>query len=145
MKEAAMSLGWLQAECSAHLAEVHLELGNAKRARSAADAAVAIAREGGFRGVEPLAQLARTRVLRRLEGPAARAAIEDALARAQAIAEDTEARIHEPSILCERAALARLLGDEAGRQRHLRAAQSLWARAGRPLRAQRIAREFEAK
>jgi class 3 adenylate cyclase len=54
-------------------------------------------------------------------------------------------RVYEPSILCERAALAQLLSTESARRRHLRAAQSLWLELGAPLCAQQIARELEAK
>jgi hypothetical protein len=44
----------------------------------------------------------------------------------------------------ERAALARLTGDEAGRERELRAAQRLFLAIGAPIRAAEVAKELEA-
>jgi hypothetical protein len=47
-----------------------------------------------------------------------------------------------PFVHEERAALARLLGDEGARERELREAQRLFAEIGTPLQVERLAREF---
>ncbi len=52
------------------------------------------------------------------------------------------ARIHLPRIGVERAKLARLVGDEAGRERHLREAHRLYTEMGATGHAERVAKEL---
>ena len=75
------------------------------------------------------------------EGAQAASAIQEALMRALALVEETGATSMEPSIHVELAELARLKGDEAGRQRELREAQRLFTAIGAPLRAEQVAKE----
>ena len=56
--------------------------------------------------------------------------------------EETGIAAFAPFVLEERAALARLLGDEAGWERSLREAQRLFAEMGAAPRAERLAREL---
>ena len=84
------------------------------------------------------AQLDRARVLRILDGLAARSEIEDALHEAERLARERGSRASLPFVHEERAELARLLGDEATRTRELREAQRLFLEMGAPLRAEQI-------
>ena len=70
---------------------------------------------------------ARSRVLRALDGADAKDEIEAALGRASELVHATGARSYEPQVLLERARLAEVLADEAGHQRWLREAHSLFA------------------
>jgi len=124
------------------LAEAHLGRGDLGRARAAADEAVERARRGGTVINEPAAQIALTRVLLRAEGAGARSAIEAALDRASTLLRETGAKIHEPGVHIERAELARLLGDEATRQRELREAHRLFTAMGATARAEEVARQL---
>ncbi len=72
-----------------------------------------------------------------------RAAIESALDRAAEYVEITGARSFLPQIGVERAKLARLEGDEAGRERHLREAHRLFTEIGATGYAERVGRELE--
>jgi hypothetical protein len=82
------------------------------------------------------------RVRRRAEGVIARPAIEAALARALTLVRETCARGFEPHVHLERAELARLLGDDAARQRELREAHRLFIEMGATIRATEIAKEL---
>jgi hypothetical protein len=84
----------------------------------------------------------KTLVRRRAEGLIARPAIEAALERALALVRDIGARGFEPHVYLERAALARLTGDEAARQRQLREAHRLFLEIGAPIRAAEVAKEL---
>ena len=55
---------------------------------------------------------------------------------------ETGARVYLPFLWEERAALADLLGDEAGRTRDLRAAHRLYTEMGATGHAERVAREL---
>jgi adenylate cyclase len=83
-------------------------------------------------------QLDRARVLRILDGLAARSEIEDALGEAESLAREQGQRVSLPFVHEERAELALLLGDEATRARELREAQRLFLEMGAPLQAERI-------
>ncbi len=52
------------------------------------------------------------------------------------------AKSYEPSLHVERAELARLVGDEAHRERELREAHRLFTEIGAPVRAAEVAKEF---
>jgi hypothetical protein len=84
------------------------------------------------------AWLDRARVLRILDGLAARREIEDALHEAERLARERGDRASLPFVHEERAELALLLGDEATRARELREAQRLFLEMGAPLQAERI-------
>ena len=69
--------------------------------------------------------------------------IEAALAEAEAWLEMSGAKSYEPFLHVERAELARLVGDEATRQRELREAHRLFTEMGAPIRAAAVAKELE--
>ena len=71
-------------------------------------------------------------------GPAARAEIEAALARALELARDTGAKAFEPLVHVELAELARQSGDEEGRERELREAHRLFTEIGATGHAERL-------
>jgi hypothetical protein len=52
------------------------------------------------------------------------------------------AKSYEPFLHVERAELAKLIGDEAARERELREAQRLFTGIGAPIRAAEVAREL---
>ena len=83
-------------------------------------------------------RLDRARVLRILDGLAARSEIEDVLREVERLARERGHRIGLPFVHEERAELALLLGDEATRVRELREAQRLFLEMGEPLRAEQI-------
>jgi ATP/maltotriose-dependent transcriptional regulator MalT len=124
------------------LAEVHLGAGDAARAREAVDRALTSARQGGWRILEIRGLLARARVLLAAEGTAAAAEITTTLRDALALVETTEAHAFAPFIHVERAALARLTGDDPARERGLREAHRLFTEMGAPIRAEQVAREL---
>jgi class 3 adenylate cyclase len=124
------------------LAEAYLGAGNAQLARARAEEALALAQQREARTLEIDAQLALARVRRCAEGLIARPAIEAALERALALVRDTGARGFEPHVYLERAALARLTGDEATRERELREAHRLFTEIGAPIRAAEVAKEL---
>jgi tetratricopeptide (TPR) repeat protein len=124
-----------------HLAEAYIDAGDSRRACEIARAATAVARRGN-RMRECRAQLALSRALRSRDGAEAHEAIEAALERAAALVEETGARTYPPFIHAERAALAALLGDEAGRLRELRAAHRVFVAIGATGHAERLAREL---
>src|SRR5262249_43836490 len=131
-------------ECLAVLAHAHLGLGAPARALEAAEEAVARARERGLRVQEIRALLARAHVLIATEGAPARSRIEADLRDAAAVPATPEARLFTPHVPVARAALARVLGDEAARQRELRAAHRLFTAMGARARAEQVARELGA-
>jgi hypothetical protein len=124
------------------LAHAHLGAGAPARALEAADEAIARTRERGMTLFEIRALLARAHVLIATEGAAARSRIEADLDDADAVIEATEARVFTPQVHVERAALARVLGDEAARQRELREAQRLFTAMGATARAEQVAKEL---
>jgi len=97
-----------------------------------------------MRVYEIRALLARAHVLTATEGAPARSRIEADLGDAAALIEATEARVFTPQVHVERAALARILGDEATRQRELREAHRLFTEMGATVRAEQVAQERAA-
>jgi class 3 adenylate cyclase/tetratricopeptide (TPR) repeat protein len=126
----------------ARLARAQLGAGDARRALSTAEKAIALARSRGQAHVELIAEVARARSLVRDRGAEARSAICSALDRAQSLAEDLGLRGCEPQILEARAELARLLGDQAEYQRELREAHHLYVEMGATGHAERLAKEL---
>jgi class 3 adenylate cyclase/tetratricopeptide (TPR) repeat protein len=129
-------------ECLTVLAHAHLGLGAPARALEAAEEAVARARERGLKVQEIRALLARAHVLIATEGAPARSRIEADLRDAAAVIEATDARAFTPQVHVERAALARVLGDEATHQRELREAHRLFTEMDATARAEQVAREL---
>jgi adenylate cyclase len=123
-------------------ARAWLGLGDAERARRAADEAVAAARSSGWRVYEINAQLALSSVLVETKGAAARAAVEGALSRAEQLVQETGCRSSQPLVHLERAQLMGVLGDPAGRERELREAHRLFSEMGAKGHAERVAREL---
>jgi hypothetical protein len=54
----------------------------------------------------------------------------------------SDAKSYEPFLHVERAELARLVGDEATRERELREAHRLFTEIGAPIRAAEVAKEL---
>ena len=123
----------------AHLARASVESGQEARGRAVAEEAVTLARQLGTRFMECVAQRALAHVLLRTDGARSRDAIEIALARAMELVEETGGKAYELFVRLERAELARLVGDEAGRQRELRRAHRLVAEMGATAWAERLA------
>jgi class 3 adenylate cyclase/broad specificity phosphatase PhoE len=140
MREARM-LG-AEAEALAGLARVHAALGEGSVARATAEKGVAAAQRCKLIISEIEAQLSLAHVLLADGNLDDRAAIESALGRAAECVGITGARIYLPRIGVERAKLARLEGDEAGRERHLREAHRLYTEMGATGHAERVAREL---
>jgi hypothetical protein len=133
-----------EGECLAVLAHAHLGSGAPAWALEAAEEAVARARERGTRIHEIRALLARAHVRIATEGAPARSRVEADLRDAAAVIDATEARVFTPQVHVARAALARVLGDEATRRRELREAHRLFTAMGATARAQRIGKEIDA-
>jgi len=126
------------------LARVRLEMGDAEGARlRVAEVLAASAQARPAYAARTHCVLAQ--LLLRAEGSAAREAIEAELARADAIIEDTGARVFAPFVTVERAALARALGDKAGYERQLQEAQRLWLAMGATGWAERVAQGLGQK
>jgi class 3 adenylate cyclase/tetratricopeptide (TPR) repeat protein len=126
----------------AQLADAVGRGGDEKRARTVAEEAVSLARERRTVIFEIAALVIWARILLRSDGASVREEIEVALARALTLIDETGARIYEPLALEERAGLARLLGDDAACDRHLRQARRLYAEMGATGHAERLAREL---
>jgi ATP/maltotriose-dependent transcriptional regulator MalT len=114
----------------ATLAEAYLARGEGRRARATAEQAVALAHGNRIKVFEPITLLSLARVLLASEGARARADVKAALSRALALAKEMEARSEEPLVHVELAELARLTGDDSGRERELREAHRLFAEIG---------------
>jgi class 3 adenylate cyclase/tetratricopeptide (TPR) repeat protein len=128
----------------AFLTEALLGTGDAVGARTTAERAIRLAQERGTRGFEVRAHLAQARVLRALDGVAAKAEIETCLARAEALVAETGARGQTPFLIEERARLAGDLGDAREGARLLREAEQAFDAMGANGHAARLARELEA-
>ncbi len=126
----AQYLGWL--------ARAQLGLGEWAAARATAEEAIDVARRRGTRlfAIEPYVVLVRALIQSAAEDR--RGDIDAALTAAFQLAEETGARGYLPFIHHERAELARLLGDEASRQRELREAHRLFTEMGATARAERV-------
>jgi hypothetical protein len=78
------------------------------------------------------------------DGAGARAEVNAALSRALALAREMGARSEEPLVHVELGELARLIGDDAGRERELREAHRLFAEIGADRYAAALTRELSA-
>jgi hypothetical protein len=126
----------------ATLAEAYLARGDGPGAGATAEQAAALARGSHIKVFEPIALLSLARVLLASEG--ARAEVKAALSRALALAKEMEARSEEPPVHVELGELARLTGDDAGRERELREAHRLSAEIGADRYTAALTRELTA-
>jgi adenylate cyclase len=126
------------------LAEAHLGRGEAERARTLAEEAVAAAGRCGSRLNEIGAYLSLARAHLGATGAAARSEVEAALARAEALIEQTGAAATAPRVRLARAELAHVLGDEAARRRELSEAHRLFLEMGAQRHADRLKKELGA-
>jgi tetratricopeptide (TPR) repeat protein len=138
----AHSGAFYETEILERLAEAYAGRGEMEHARQTAEEAISLARQRRMSYREASAHLAMARVLSRADAPSA--AIEEHLARASTLVEETGARIFEPAILEERARLSLRAGDRQGFDRDLRAAQRLFAEMGATGHAERLAKELAA-
>jgi class 3 adenylate cyclase/tetratricopeptide (TPR) repeat protein len=125
----------------AGLADAHRACGRIEEARRLAQEAVAMAESTGTRAREIAAQLAFARVLI-ADGAGERDAIDAALARAEALVDETGARAHLPFVSEVRADLARARGDATEAASKLREAHSLFVEMGATGHAERLAKEL---
>ena len=130
-----------EAQLLTHLARAQLGLGDTSSARATAEEAVAVARHRGTRTFEIEAHIVLGHAL--MQAGARREEVEKPLDVAQRLVEETGARAHLPFIHLERAALARTAGDEAARERELRAAHRLFTEMGATARAAQVAKELD--
>jgi len=125
------------------LSTVCLGGGDPGGARATAAAAITSAQRYGQRLHEIDGHLALARAVLADQGAAARAAIEDALARSTELIEATGAISRTPCMHLARAELAGALGNRGARRRELRAAQRLFTEMGAPTRATHVAQELD--
>jgi class 3 adenylate cyclase len=130
--------GWNEPVALAGLADAFRGVGRLADARSAAAAGIDTGRRQGGRLGECRAQIALARVLI-AEGASDIDAIDAALARAQALVEQTKARAYLPFIAEARAELARAHGDAAGAARAFAEAHRLFVEMGARGHAERLA------
>jgi adenylate cyclase len=126
----------------ASLSRAWLGRGDERRARSAAEEAIAATSRSGARLMETEAQISLAQVLLQSQGASARREVERALSRARALAEEKGYRPAFPRIHIERAALLAVLDDEPERLRELREAHRLFTEMGATGHAERLAREL---
>jgi tetratricopeptide (TPR) repeat protein len=136
--------GWRDFEANAlsDLARAYLGQGDPGRALETAAEATAVARRQDARCWLCEALLVHAAALRAAKGLAARDEVEALLGEAQALVEETGARRWFPDLHLERAEIARLVEDAAGRERELREAHRLLVEMGATPRAERVAREL---
>jgi class 3 adenylate cyclase/tetratricopeptide (TPR) repeat protein len=125
----------------AALSRTALGRGDAARARSVAEEAIALGKGRGQTVLVPQ-YVALARALCAERGPRARAAAEDALQAAATSVAETGARGFEPRISEARAELARVCGDAAARDRHLHEARRMYEAIGATGHARRVAEEI---
>jgi adenylate cyclase len=128
----------VESDSTVLLAEAQLGAGDAVAAATAATA-LELARRLHRPLSEIRAHLARARVLLTDARGDPTAQARAALDQATALVDATGAAAFAPFIHLERARLAALDGDSAGRARALREAQRLFTEAGAPIRAQKVA------
>jgi class 3 adenylate cyclase/tetratricopeptide (TPR) repeat protein len=128
----------------ARMTDVHLALGNSRRALEVADEAISTAQRHGTAELELRSHLARARALSRAVGADAKEEIGKSLMAAEALVKTTGAESWRPFIHEERARLADLTGDEAARVEELREAERLFLEIGAPIHAERIAKELRS-
>jgi len=105
-----------------------------------AEEAIAVAQRRGTRTFEIEAHIVLGRVL--IHAGARREEVQAALDAALSLVEETGAKSYLPFIHVERAALARMLRDDASRERSLREAHRLYDEMGASIRAEQVAREL---
>jgi adenylate cyclase len=127
---------------SSRLGLAYAELGQSERALDAAARGVALVRALRMPVFVAIALLMQAQVIRKAQGIEARAAIEAALVEAADLIESTSIRGWQPVLHVERAGLARLVGNEAARERELREAQRLFTAMGATGHAERLGREL---
>jgi class 3 adenylate cyclase/tetratricopeptide (TPR) repeat protein len=132
----------LEGSFHAGSALAHLGLGDHERARIAVLHALELTRQRGHAIGECGARLTLARVLATIEGAPAAGAIEAALDEAERLIEETGAHLNGPTLHEERARLAGLRGDAAGRERELREAQRLYSEMGASGHVERLAQEL---
>ncbi len=128
----------------AQLADVCLAQGDLKTARKCSDEAVSAVGKYLARGYEPHVLLSRARILLQMDGKEGVAAVRETLDRAAEASEETRSRCWAPFIHEARAALARVMGDEAEQQREMREAERLHREMGALGHAERLAGEKNA-
>ena len=126
----------------AWLAETRIEQGDLDAALATAEEGVVLGRRRKTLTMEGAAHLAIARALLARGDAGLRERIGDELDRAAALYDATGARSAAPQVPVERAALARLCGDEKARERHLRQAHRLFSEVGATGHAQRLATEL---
>ncbi len=134
------TMGSEEALALGSLARAHALLGDARARDESRDAIRLLASRASSDPVGVYVE--RARVLRLLDGVGASGEIEASLAEGERLALARGDRAALPFVHEERAELARLLGDEAARERELREAQRLFAEIGAPLQVERLAREL---
>ena len=122
----------------ANLAAAHLGAGRIQLAEEIAQRALGMARERGARLSELTALVVQGRVLLAAGDVDRGDEIGETLEQAAARVEETGIRVVEPQITEARAELAGLLGEEAGRERHLREAHRSYAEMGATGHARRL-------
>jgi len=134
---------FFRAQGSAALARAHLGAGDHDRARAVAREALALcARFPDLRSPRLGASAAAAHVLLRTDGASAEAL--GALEQAESLAAAIPDRFFEASVRLERAELARLRGDEAGRRRLRDEAQRMFVEIGASGHAERVKKEIGA-
>jgi tetratricopeptide (TPR) repeat protein len=126
----------------AWLAEARIELGDVDAARTTAEEAVELGRRRKTPIMEAGAHMAIARVLLARGDAGAAEEIEAELDRAATLFADCGAAGLAPTVPVERAALARLCGDEEARERHLREAHRLFSEVGATGHVRRLAAEL---
>jgi len=121
--------------------QAYLGRGDLAAARETAEQADSLTRSHGLRLIELYAVLGLSRVAL-AEGESSAAEAEALLDRLARLIDETGGASIEPELCEARAALARIRGDEAGHERHLRKAHSLYTEAGATGHAERLAREL---
>jgi adenylate cyclase len=133
---------FMEGQVLAAMAAAQLGLGDGARALALADEAIAVGHQRGTRLWEFAALLSRIGALRETRGVDAEGEIQAALAEAAAWLKRSGAKSYEPFLQLERANLARLTGDEAGREHALREAHRLFVELGATARAEQVAGEI---
>ncbi|MCZ6824019.1 MAG: hypothetical protein O7F10_13785, partial [Deltaproteobacteria bacterium] len=128
-----------EADLLSFQAEAYLDAGDEWRGLATAAEAVRVARERKTRWWEVRAQRAYARALLLKEGRARADEADEALQHALFLVMETGARAEEPFLRMTLAELARVRGDEAGRERELSEARRLFAASGATARAAPLA------
>jgi hypothetical protein len=131
-----------EAPALAGMAAAQLRLGDEAKALAIAEEATAVSHRQGTHLWEFAALCSRIDALRKTRGVEAAKEIDASLDEAAAWIERSGAKSYEPLLHLERAELARLTGDETGREHALREAHRLFVEIGATARAEQVAREI---